>query len=383
MTLHLTIEMWAGGADHRRGLRRPNPKTQAQRFVILDRGRRFPLEDERLSGVAPPSVIPRSDVPISSAPGDADMEVRPFVAHGLLRASVPETIGLAWTHAKPGRDVALRSHPIPGLLVILQGRAELTGRTRRFVEQGDVVTLPSHHEYGFASVGHAGLTALHVAFRKDPEYRTDEILSLEHLLARNEVRAQLSIEGPAFQLLRNGALDGVRSRARFIDSIRVFSDAFQTILLTRQATCFDEAYIRTFHEHFTEELGHNELLTVTENRKAPSDPVLRATSLWFCHQMLVLDNIGKAALVHLVLETAGHYFHTLAEPVLSADVNAGYFHVHAEADDDHKDVAIELLEGQHPHTYRRLHRIIEDGWDVFDTMMARVAHLVDLETSSS
>jgi mannose-6-phosphate isomerase-like protein (cupin superfamily) len=338
-----------------------------------------------------PHLVPRSDIPISSAPENGGLEVRPFLAHKLLGSVMPPSgVAMAWTHASPGQDVALRSHGLPGLLIVLRGRAQLivtgpepAGTTRKPVEQGDVITIPSNQEYGFTSIGPQGLDALHVTFQKSDGPKSKDVRTLEDLLARNEARAQQAVDGPYFGILRNGALDSVLARARFRDCARVLSDAFQNILLTRQATCRDDDYALTFHTHFMEELGHNELLTVPANRRGPSDPILRATSSWFCHQMLMLDNIGKAVLIHLVLETAGYHFHTLAKPVLAGDVSEGYFNAHSEADEDHKDAVLQLLEGQHPETYRRLHRIVEDGWDMFDALTRRIVHYVELERASS
>jgi hypothetical protein len=269
------------------------------------------------------------------------------------------------------------------MLVVFRGTAELTGELPRELEAGDVVMFPGNHRYGLRGVGAEGIQALLVMFNGQGGRKRGSVRSLEALLQHNEARARMALEGPYFALLRSGALDSSRSRKRFRDAARVFSDAFQTILLTRQATCRDARYAAIFHEHMEEELGHNELLTVPRARRAPADPILRATANWFCHQMLVLDNIDKAVLVHLVLETAGYHFHTLAKPVLSDDVSAEYFHVHAEADDDHKDVVTCLLANQHPNTYARLHQVVEDGWDMFDAMTKRIVHLVELETSSS
>src|ERR1043165_5010870 len=135
-----------------------------------------------------PSVIPRSDIPVSPQSAEANLEVRPFVAHKLLSTMLPDSAGvsMAWTRALPGRDVPLRAHPTPGLLIVLEGKANLIGRLSRKVEAGDVVTLPSNHQYGFTDVGSTGLHALHVTFDGDPKSYTDEALSLQQLLARNE-----------------------------------------------------------------------------------------------------------------------------------------------------------------------------------------------------
>ncbi len=330
-----------------------------------------------------PSIVPRSTIPVSLASEDAGLEVRPFLAHRVLRGAVSQSaVTLAWTHAKPHQDVPLRSHPTPGLLIVLRGKAELVGTTTRGVEQGDVITLPSNHQYGLTGVGPDGFHALYLAFRKDASLESHEVSTLSQLLRCNDARLQRSLVGPYFGMLRTGVLSSPRTRARFRDCARVFSDAFQQILFTRRATCRDEEFGATFQVHMMEELGHNELLTVPETRRGPTDPILRATSDWFCHQMLVLDNVEKAV-VHLVLETAGFHFHTLAQPLLADDVSAGYFDTHSEADDDHKDVVLHLLAGQHPHTYRRLHRVLEDAWDLFDAMTRRIVQLVELEAMSS
>jgi hypothetical protein len=326
-----------------------------------------------------PRLVPRSDIPISSAPADVDLEVRPFLAHGALSSIIPPSaVTLAWTHARPGMDVGLRSHPTPGLLIVLQGKAELLGRTPRPVQQGDVITLPSHHEYGFTDVGPDGLDALLVEFREQGEMTPEQALTLEQLLNRNEEHARAALESPFFLLLRDGALSTDRERSMLYEALRVFSDAFQMIMFTRQATCRDEQYRAIFDAHLLEELGHNKLLTVTGHPRAVHDPILQATSSWFCHQMLVLDNIGKAV-VHVVLETAGHHFHNLAKSVFGNGECAEYFHTHAAGDEGHVELGLRLLEGQHPDTYHRLTQILDDSWRMFDTMGTRIAYLVELE----
>jgi hypothetical protein len=183
------------------------------------------------------------------------------------------------------------------------------------------------------------------------------------------------MKGPLYQLLRDDTLRSESHRSMMREGIRVFSDAFQTILFTRQATCRDEIYRAVFDEHLFEEIGHNKLLKVNGDWKAAADPILKATSNWFCHQMLVLDNAEKAV-VHLVLETGGHYFHTLAMSVFESDESAPYFGAHAEHDEDHKDLVIDVLKDHHPFRYVGLHRVLEDSWDMLEAMCARIATLV-------
>lgn len=328
-----------------------------------------------------PSVVPRSDIPVS--PAEGNLEVQPFLAHKVLGSMLPHSaVSLAWTQARSGKDVALRSHPTPGLLIILEGRAILTGGLNRKVEAGDVIMLPRDLEYGFTAVGPAGLNALHVAFEGDSEAFTDEALSLQQLLSRNEMRLQTTLNNSFFMLLRRRGIDSERKRTAMRESLRVFSDAFQTMLFTRQATCRDEEYEAQFNQHLLEELGHNRLLSVTGTSLVAKDSVLRAMSSWFCHQMLVLDNAEKAV-VNLVLETGGYYLGTLSMPMFEGDDAQRYFDTHAEDDAHHKDLSVALLEGLHPHTYVRLQRVLDASWDMVDAMTQRFALLIELDAGSS
>ena len=318
---------------------------------------------------------------MSSAPGDIDLDVRPFLAHSVLSKVIPRSaVTVAWTQVRPGGRLSMRSSPTASLLIVLVGKAQLIGRMERVVEQGDVVTIPSAQEYGLISVGALGLQALHVTFRN--EGGADSALNLRQLLLRNEVRLQIALANPFFTLLREGRLDNERKRSMMRECARVFSDAFQAFLFVRQGMCRDDDYIEAFEQHLREELGHNKLLKVTRNSGAFEDPILKAASSWFCHQMLVLDNVDKAV-VNLVLETAGYYLGALAGPAFVGEEGSEFFHTHAEADADHKDVGARLLEGQQPDTYARLQRVLDSSWDMLDTMTRRIAILIENEECSS
>lgn len=330
-----------------------------------------------------PSVIPRSDIPVSAASHDGDLEVRPFVAHKLLGSVLPSSlVSLAWIEARTGKDVALRSHEAPGLLIILEGRAVLIGRLTRKVEAGDVITLPRDHEYGFTAIGPAGLHALHVTFDGDPASVAQGAMSLPQLIARNEARLQTTLNNSFFSLLRRGGIDSERKRAAMRESLRVFSDAFQTHLFTRQATCHDEEYAAAFGEHLREELGHNRLLKVSGTSIIAKDAMLRGLSSWFCHQMLVLDNAEKAV-VNLVLETGAYYVCTLSQPQFEGHEAQRFFDTHAAEDEHHKELSVALLRDLHPRVYGRLYSVLDTTWNMVDAMTQRLAYLIELDATSS
>ena len=80
------------------------------------------------------------------------MKARAFLAHELMAGAISSSAELSWIEARAGQKVALRSHSSPMLLVVMRGRATLVGRIEREVEQGDVVTMPRNHAYGFSSI---------------------------------------------------------------------------------------------------------------------------------------------------------------------------------------------------------------------------------------
>lgn len=330
-------------------------------------------------------LISRAEIPRSVAPEDHDFDARPFLAHKILGSLMPPSgVSMTWTEAGGGGTVRLRPAPSQGLLIVLKGTARLAGPGSTSVGPGDVVTLPPNHEYGLTDAGPEGVQALHVSFGSSAHPWLGKVQSLEALLERNRAHAQRVIDGPFFGLLRTDGLHAERRRTLYLSCIRLFSDAFQTLLFTRQAMCRDGAIADAFHAHFIEELGHNRLLDVAPNERAASDSILRATSSWFCHQMLMLDNLAKLVLVNLVLETAGFHFHTFAKASLGEDVHPQYFSAHdEETEGDHQHLGVKLLEGQSPATYETLGGVLDDGWDMFDTMTRRIAHLVELETTTS
>jgi mannose-6-phosphate isomerase-like protein (cupin superfamily) len=324
-----------------------------------------------------PFVVQFSDVPISSVPEDRELERRPFRGHELLAGALSSaTVTLSWIDVRAGRQVTPQHQTKPGLLIILSGSAALTGSTTRPVEQGDVITLPAGHEYGFSALGAGGLQALHVAFR-DQDEQSEREVTLDDLLARNEARANATLKTPYFQMLGDGTMSSAVARGRFRQCARVFSDVFQTLLFTRQAMCRDGEYEAAFNAHLLEEVGHNEMLKVPYDARIFADPTLLATLSWFCRQMLIVDNVGKTV-VNLVLETAGYHFHSLAKPVFEQDEGRPYFDAHAEGDEIHKDMGLELLEKQHPLTYRRLLELLDDSYDMFEAVTQRIFELVTL-----
>jgi hypothetical protein len=206
-------------------------------------------------------------------------------------------------------------------------------------------------------------------------------VTLKNILAYNEKRLHEHVQRPFFRILEDGTLLDQKKRDIFLSCLYVWSESFQQVMFSRQATSVDKRYQSIFLDHLTEELGHNKLLEEYKDKVKINDPILKATSIWFVHNMFLLDNVGKAALVHLVLETSGDEFHTRAAPFLSQYVSTDYFDLHAELDQGHAEMGMELLKYQHPVTYAMILKLIEESWDMFETLMDRIVYLVNRQDS--
>lgn len=313
-------------------------------------------------------------------------EARVFHRHEALKNFLPdaEKFSLAWLHLEQGEEWLSYSKHFALAIIIYKGSAKLLGALEQTVQAGEVVLIPRHCRYGFIDIGLEGLSALEIKFDKNnfiatpiPNQHKYGHFELNHagFMAHNKMLLQRVLKNPFFTMIRDDTFKDPDIRQRFLDAVQVCSDFFQHILFIRQATCHDKTYQGIFLEHLKEEFGHDELLADRNIKKIVKDPILHATSSWFCHQMLVLDNIEKAALVHLTLEVGGYYYHTWAKDRLNEDVKSNYYDIHAEADDVHPGMVAELLQGQPPETYKRLYQVIERGWSMIDAMTSRVAYL--------
>jgi len=212
------------------------------------------------------------------------------------------------------------------------------------------------------------------------DFLNETEVTLEDILAYNEKRLHEHVQQPFFKMLEDDTLRDQKKRDTFLSCLSIWASYFQQIMFSRQATSVDEQYKSIFLNHLKEEIGHDKLLEKYQKVKI-NDPILKATSTWFVHQMFVLDNIEKAALVHLVLEASGNEFHIRAAPFFSQYVNTNYFDLHAKVDNGHAEIGIKLLQHQHPVTYGKLLKLIGESWDMFEIMMDRIVYIVNCEGS--
>lgn len=200
---------------------------------------------------------------------------------------------------------------------------------------------------------------------------------VDTLLRNNEQYYHIFQQKPFFKMIADGLLNqDEKKRNAFFNYVQIFSDYFQTMMQTRQASCRDDKFYPVFLAHFIDELGHDDLLRQRKNSSKTWDPILAAVCTWFVHQMQVLDNIEKAVVMHLVLEKTGDFYHTLAMTKLSQHIESDYYEVHAEHDENHSTMILDLLPGYPDFVYQRLNKLLDESWRMMFAMVDRVYELV-------
>lgn len=276
---------------------------------------------------------------------------------------------------RQGESYFSQSHSFSSIIFIYQGNATIIGGNLDKISEGQILLIPCSCYFGLKNIGAQGLQALEIQFEKKTNLSKE--YTYAGLMERNEKLLQQTLKNPFFTMVKDQTLLDPNIRQRFLDNVQICSNFFQHILFIRQATCHDPLYQSIFWEHLKEEFGHDEMLAKRKVKHEVKDPILLATSSWFCHQMYTLDNVEKAALIHLTLEVGGYYYHTWAKDKLNIDVESNYYDIHSEADEEHADMARLMLQGHTQETYQKLYQIVDKGWSMVNAMTSRVAQLAN------
>ena len=330
-------------------------------------------------------IIPRHDIPAIFSEHRENQhqdvgDVRIFFNHDLLKQFLPDQtkISFAWAYLVAGEILSPHAHPHATMIIVVQGNGKLIGQIQKPIASGDTILIPAHCSYGFTDISTEGLHAVTIHFNdhSTPPLPSTYPPTFNGLLAHNQQRLTQLLKNSFFHMLRDHTLDDPHKRQTFLDCLQLFGDLFQMLMFNRQATSVEEPYQTMFTAHFLEELGHNEFLAAREVKNKINDPILKAVSSWFTYQMFVLDNLEKAVIVHLVLETSGYYYHSLVQERMRDHVKSNYYQLHTENDEQHTEMALKLLRNHHPHIYKRLLQILDEGWDMLTAMNERVVTLV-------
>lgn len=184
-------------------------------------------------------------------------------------------------------------------------------------------------------------------------------------------------ESHLLKILSSTELDKKETRDKMLDSIQIFANYFQKIVMLRSVFTHGPILSSMAQMHLNEELGHDVILMKERsNKSTPFDPILDSSMAWFCWQMFKLNDLEKTVLMHWVLESSAYCFFIHAKTVFDRYGEMKYFQIHSEADEEHKDIDPALLNSLRPEEYARLEMILVQGWSVMTAACDRIAELV-------
>lgn len=204
-------------------------------------------------------------------------------------------------------------------------------------------------------------------------------INLETLIQENRAHCkQYEQQSKLMRLINDDAMQVAENRAHLLDCIQVFSDYFQKTVMLRSVFCGNAQFSPVVQDHLQEEFGHNtDLMRDRKFRNPVWDPVLEATAAWFAWSMLNMDNDEKTVVVHLVMESSANIFFVAADKVMQQYGETTYFHIHADLDEGHEQMGIDLLRDLTQTRYARLIEVHNQAWDMMNTACDRMAILTE------
>lgn len=312
-------------------------------------------------------------------------ELRDFSWVPSLKKFIPENqnLSFSWVHLRAGEILKPHAHPEKSMIIIVKGSGQILGQKNQTIKEGDIAIIPPNCAHGFECSAQEEFFGLSIqfgsGFYSNPENAKVGFLQENYffndLLEYNNQRLKDFVARPFFKMIVDGTLDDAKKRQVYLDSLQIWTEGNQTLLFGRQATCHDLSFKPTFLRHLQEEVGHDDLYNDRAEKSEFKDPIMSAVTTWFLHQMFVLDNAEKAAIIHLVIESASDEYHKVAKPHLAKYINDAYFQAH-EGDVAHVAMGHALLQGYSPKVYQRLRDVIEEAWDMVISMVDRVTYLV-------
>lgn len=196
------------------------------------------------------------------------------------------------------------------------------------------------------------------------------------ILERNKDFANEYQKNGLMQLVKSPLIENRLTAESLLDAIQVLSDYFQKVVMLRNVLCDNSYILAITTQHLNEEFGHNQSLLKDRNNRPPVwDPILEATSSWFVWKMFTLDNDQKSVLIHLVLESSANIFFTAAFQIMNKHYDTDYFIKHANLDEGHEEMGIELIRGVSLQRKADLFLIQEQGWEMMNQACNRIAQL--------
>ncbi|AZZ96143.1 cupin domain-containing protein [Pseudoalteromonas sp. R3] len=324
--------------------------------------------------------------------------VKDFTKHEGLTEFLPKDnrISMAWVRLEAGEQLDEHIHPVESMILICEGGASTLGDVETDMGAGDALLVPPGRPHGFIGAEPAGFWGLSLQFDSrglyediaDPwaTFHEDENYELKHadtivdkLFQKNEIFKDRFDKHRLFALVNKGLLTDSETRNRFLDCFQVWSNHFQKMVFNRYLTSAEGAHLDLAWDHLIEEFGHNmDLASSRDSSTRIFDPVLEATSSWFCSILNRLSDMQKLVLIHLVVEASATVFYKHVAPVMSETQHSRHFHEHDDGDHEHVKMGYDFVRRQTPSLSEAegLLEIQEQGWSMLMSVMSRIADLV-------
>lgn len=321
--------------------------------------------------------------------------VKDFTKNTNLAEFLPKDnrISMAWVRLEAGEELTPHVHPVPSMILIVEGSAKTTGDKHAVMNAGDALLVPQRRPHGFIGMAPNGFWGLSIQFDsrglyediEDPwatflaqEKSSDTASSqIDQLFKKNEEYMERFDKHRLFVLVRNGLLKNPVAKRKFLDCFQVWSNYFQKMVLNRVVTLQNPAFEDLAWAHLTDELGHNrDLAKSRKDLQTVFDPVLEGVCSWFASKVGMISDIEKVVLVHLVVEASAMYFYKHVQPAMAANATKGHFDKHKSDDEAHVAMGYDFLRNVTSADWPRLFEIQHQGWQMLMAVMGRVADLV-------
>ncbi|HEX3969898.1 MAG TPA: cupin domain-containing protein [Stellaceae bacterium] len=321
--------------------------------------------------------------------------VKDFTKNTNLAEFLPKDnrISMAWVRLEAGEELTPHVHPVPSMILIVEGSAKTTGDKHAVMNAGDALLVPQRRPHGFIGMAPNGFWGLSIQFDsrglyediEDPwatflaQEKSSEAAGgqVEQLFKKNEEYMERFDKHRLFVLVRNGMLKDPVARRKFLDCFQVWSNYFQKMVLNRVVTLQNPAFEELAWAHLTDELGHNRDLAKSRSDLQPVfDPVLEGVCSWFASKVGMISDIEKVVLVHLVVEASAVYFYKHVQPAMTSNATQGHFDKHKSDDEAHVAMGYDFLRNVTSADWPRLFEIQRQGWSMLMSVMGRVADLV-------
>jgi quercetin dioxygenase-like cupin family protein len=321
--------------------------------------------------------------------------VKDFTKNTNLAEFLPKDnrISMAWVRLEAGEELTPHVHPVPSMILIVEGSAGTTGDKHAVMNAGDALLVPQRRPHGFVGLEPNGFWGLSIQFDsrglyediEDPwatflaDEKSAELAGspIEQLFKKNEEYMERFDKHRLFVLARNGLLKNPQTRRRFLDCFQVWSNHFQKMVLNRVVTLQNPLFEELAWLHLVEELGHNRDLAKSRSDLKPVfDPILEAVCSWFPSKIGMLSDLEKVVLVHLVVEASALSFYRHVQPAMETSGTKNHFDSHKAGDEAHVQMGYAFLRQVTSADWPRLFDIQRQGWAMLMAVMGRVADLV-------